>query len=821
MARTIPTRFAGIARRHARMARGKLHGHGQCHARARNHPAVRPRRRRSAARGLHGLPAPPGAAIGAQPGTGAGRWNAALGLRAALAAGGRLRVRLRAGGLACHGGARASPAARAGGCGRRGGGHGGGPSAHRAGARAVPPPRRRRRWRWHAAGTARAPAATGLVPARCGRGASAAVEAGFALAPAAAGPGAARSAQPGHQRRGNARVRRPHRRDGLCPQRRRAVATGPAARHRCLARPDVDADRGQHAVAHIALRACARARRYAGARRCRLDDAARGGPHPPDRDLGFARRAGGERDRLAGVRDVVVVADAGARTAAHARRGDRGGDRCARLRRGRGLRAADDAHRADDLAGGAGAAAAPRPARRGRAGDRAGRDAGGRPVVRALAGFLAQLRRRRVAALVPAGRWRARLARAPRRILRGAGRRDDRPVAAHRHVVRAGLAGRAGREHGRHSLVEPRGGSARARGHGAGSAACRVRRMALAARGMGVRPAVGRFRIDRAQPARAVVVAGTRVVRGAARTRGCRLAAAAARRAGQAAGLAVVAAVAVAPARTASARRSGGDGDRRRAGALGAGPHRIARAALRHRAGEPGRVRRRRRCRGARVAGAGRARTRCDRAQPRRQRPHGRLSLGRRRVSAAPAMVAGGHASGSLRATRRREGAAARGLPRGQALGLGWRRVPLPASAALVPVLRQRFELRVARTRGRRRDAAAAGRCRRCRRAHAGARRARRDARRCRARRAPRQPELVGSRLRRCAPCVLGPGVGRRPQPLRPSRSGRGGALARRGCAGRGHRHHRRADPAAVRDRRHVHGRAPPAPAPVGAKPVS
>ncbi len=588
-----------------------------------------------------------------------------------------------------------------------------------------------------------------------------------------------------------------------------------------MARPDVPADRGQRPVADLALRARARARRHARPRRRRLDHPARRRADPPDRDFRIARRAGGERDRLAGVGDVVGLADARPRVAAHACGGHRCRGGCARLRRRRGVRAADDAHRADDLAGGAGTAASPRAARGRHARAGVDRDAPGRSAVGAGAGLLAQLRRRRLAAVVPARQRPTGLACAPGRVLRRAGRRDGGAVAAHRDAVRAGLARGAGRERRRDSLVEPGGRAAGAGGNGARGAACGAGRMAVAPRCPCLRPAVARLRVDRAQSAGALVAARAGVVRGAARARGSGLAVAAARRSRQAAGLAVVAAVAVAAARPAVAGRRGGDRDRRGPGAFGAGAHPAACVAVRHRARQSERLRRRRRCRRARAAGAGRARARCDRAQPWRQRPRGRLSLGGDGVPAAPAMVAGGHAGDALRLARREQGASARGLPRGHRLALGRRGIPVPASAALVSLPRQRLQLRPARARRWRHHAAAARRHQRRGRTHARAARARRVARGRGARLAPRQPRFVGPGIRRRGRRVLVAGVRRCPQPLRPSRSGRGRALAPRGCAGRSHRCDRRADHAPVRRGHRVHGRTPPAPAPVGAKPVS
>ena len=337
----------------------------------------------------------------------------------------------------------------------------------------------------------------------------------------------------------------------------------------------------------------------------------------------------------------------------------------------------------------------------------------------------------------------------------------------------------------------------------------------------GVRPAMAWLRLDRAQPAGALVLAGTRVVRRAARARRRRVAVAATRRAGQAAGVAAVAALAVAAARAAIARRGRGNGDRRGAGTLGAGAHALARTAVRHRPRQSRWLRCRRRCRRSRAAGAGRARARCDRAQPRRQRSCRRLPLGRHRLPAAPAMVARGHAARAFRNAGRDPRASARGLPRRRRVAMGRREIRVPASAALVPVPRQRFELRVARAHRRRHHAAAARRHQRRGGTHAGAPRARPSARGRRARRAPWQPRFVRPGIRRGGGCVLVAGVRRRPQPFRPSGSGRGRALAPRRCAGRSHGHHRCADPAPVRHGHRVRGRTPPARAPLGAKPVS
>ena len=515
------------------------------------------------------------------------------------------------------------------------------------------------------------------------------------------------------------------------------------------------------------------------------------------------------------------MADARPPPAAHARGGTRRGARRAGLRRRRGIRAADDAHGADDLARRAGEPAAARAACRRHARAGADGDAGGRSAVGAGAGILAQLRWRRVAPVVPAGQRRTRLAGPHGRLLRRAGRRDGRAVAAHGDAVRAGIARGSGREHRGDSVVEPGGRAAGVGGHGAGSAAWRIGRMAVAPGGICVRPAVAGLRMDRAQPAGALVLARAGVVRGAARACRRRLAIVAARRPRQAAGLVAVAAAAVAATRAAVARRRGGDGDRRGAGTLGAGPHPIACAVVRHRARKSGRLRRRRRRRRSGIAGAGRARARRDRAQPRRQRPRRRLSLRRDGLPAAPAVVARRHAGRQVRAARRDPGASARGLPRWHHVALGWRGVPVPASAALVPLPGQRFELRVARAYGRRHHAAAARRHQRRGGTHAGAARTCRSARGSRAHRSPRQPRLVRSGVRRGRGRLLVARIRRRPQPLRPSRSGRGRALAPLRCAGRGYRHHRRADPAPVRRGHRVRGRTPAAAAPVGAKPVS
>ncbi len=809
--------------------------HEPCLAATRNRRPVRNRRRRGVAGGLHGVPAVVGAAIDAQPRPGAGRRLAALGVRAAFAPGGRVRVRLRAGGAAGRGCTRTAAAAGAGRGGRGGDGHGSRPAARGSGARPLPVSRRRGsrcrgagrgrrdagRRRCHAAGIAGPPAATGLVSPWRRRLASAAVEARIALATSAAGPRAARPAQSRHQRCRDARLRRPHRGDRLRARRRWPAPARAGTRHRCMARPDVHADRRQHPVADLALRARAGARRHARPRRSRLDRPARGRAHAPHRDLRLACRAGGERHRLAGVGELVAVADARPLAAAHARGGNRRRRRRPGLRRRRRVRVADDAHRADDLAGGAGAPAAPRTTCRRHARAGLDRDPRGRSAVGAGAGFLAQLRRGRLAPVVPSGQRRTRLARAPGRVLRRAGGRDGRIVAAHGGVVRAGVAGGAGREHRRHSLVEPGGRPAGTGGHGTGGIACGVGRMAVAPGGICLRSAMAGLRMDRAQPAGALVPAGTGVVRGAARVRGCRLGLAAAWRPRQAAGLAAVVAAVVAATRAAVTRRRGRDGNRRRAGAFRADPDALACLAVRHGSRQPRRLRCRRRCRGAGAAGAGRARPRCDRAQPRRQRPRRRLSLGRDGLPAAPAVVPRGHAGESLRVARGEQGASARGLPRGGCLALGRRGVPIPASAALVPLSRQRLELRVARSHRHGQHVAAARRHQRRGRTHAGAARARRIARVGRGRGAPRQPRFVGPGIRRGRGRVLVAGVRRRPQPFRPSRSGRGRALAPSRRTGRSHGRHRRADPAPVRQRHRVRGRTPPARAPVGAKPVS
>ncbi len=706
--------------------------------------------------------------------------------------------------------------------------------------------RRRRSGRVRARALARAVAAAGLVPARERRRASAATGARHALAPAVARARPARPAQPGEQRRGDARLRRPHRCHRL---RSRRCAPAPAragAWRRRLARSHVGADRGHRPFAVVALRAGARARRHAGPRRRRLDHAARRRPDPSDRDLGLPRRAGGGRGRVAGVRGLVAVADAGARAAAHACRGAGGVRWCAGLcRRGR-VRAADDAHGADDRAGGAGAAAAPRATRRRCALACVAGDAAGRSAVGAGTGLLVELRRRRLVAVVPAGRGRARLARAASRLLRRAGGRHGRPAAAHGGAVRAGLAGRPGREHRGDPVVEPGGRPARVGGHRARGGARGRGRVGMAPGRVDVRPAVAGLRVDRAQPARAVVAAGAGMVRGAARARGCRLAAAAARRARQAARRAAVASAAVAATAPAAARRSRRDGDRRGAGPVGARAHRLARLAVRHGSRTPGWIRCGRRRRRPGIAGAGGARPRRDRAEPRRQRPRRRLSLGRAGVPATHVLVARRHAGRPPRAARKRARAARGGLPRRHHVAMGRGGIPLPPSTAVVPVPRQRVQLRAAGAGTQRRDAVAARRHRGRRRARPGAQRARGAAGRRRAGGAPRQPRLVGSGVRRGGARAAGgqatreqaadgpaPGVGlgRRAQPLRPSRSRRGRALAPWRRAGGGHRRHGRADAAPGCDRCRIRGRTPaPAAAVVdrhafhrraGAKPVS
>ncbi len=82
----------------------------------------------------------------------------------------------------------------------------------------------------------------------------------------------------------------------------------------------------------------------------------------------------------------------------------------------------------------------------------AGRSAGG-----AGRRFLAQLRRRRLAAVVPAA---TAIAGAVRELAVRAGRGHAGPAAADGGAVRPGLAGRAAGQPGRHSVVEPGGGAA-------------------------------------------------------------------------------------------------------------------------------------------------------------------------------------------------------------------------------------------------------------------------------------------------------------------------------------------------------------------------
>src|SRR5690606_28177624 len=210
--------------------------------------------------------------------------------------------------------------------------------------------------------------------------------------------------------------------------------------------------------------------------------------------------------------------------------------------------------------GGAGAVVAASDGRGRFAGAGGDRTAAGRSAGRAHGRLLAQLRRRRLAGLVPAGR---RTSTGGRRLPGRAVGGHPRPASADRGAVRAGFAGRAAGQPGGDPVVEPGGGAAGARRHRARGAASGLGRAGVAARGDLLRCLVAAVRIAGGRAGRAVVAAGSGVVRASARAAGRVLAAAATWRAGETAGGAAVAATAVArPGAAASRRVRTGDAGR-------------------------------------------------------------------------------------------------------------------------------------------------------------------------------------------------------------------------------------------------------------------